>query len=73
MRGAGAQTVLMELSDLTSLSAGESVWIAPWVVHGTLNLSTAPARFQVTGQPGAMTGYFARGTGVSFKRSMLTG
>jgi quercetin dioxygenase-like cupin family protein len=43
-----------------TLSAGESVWIAPWVVHGTLNLSTAPARFQVIGQPGAMTGYFAQ-------------
>jgi quercetin dioxygenase-like cupin family protein len=42
-----------------TLTAGESVWIAPWVVHGTLNLSNAPARFQVVGQPGAMTGYFA--------------
>jgi hypothetical protein len=35
------------------------VWVAPWVVHGTLNLSAAPTRFQVIGQPGAMTGYFA--------------
>jgi quercetin dioxygenase-like cupin family protein len=43
-----------------TLSAGESVWIAPWIVHGTLNLSDAPARFQVIGQPGAMTGYFAQ-------------
>jgi quercetin dioxygenase-like cupin family protein len=43
----------------STLTAGDSVWIAPWVVHGTLNLSTAPTRFQVIGQPGAMTGYFA--------------
>jgi quercetin dioxygenase-like cupin family protein len=43
-----------------TLTAGESVWIGPWVVHGTLNLSNAPARFQVIGQPGAMTGYFAQ-------------
>jgi quercetin dioxygenase-like cupin family protein len=42
-----------------TLSAGDSVWMPPWVVHGTLNLSDAPARFQVIGQPGAMTGYFA--------------
>ncbi len=41
------------------LTAGESVYVPPWTVHGTLNLSDAPARFQVTGQPGAMTGYFA--------------
>lgn len=43
-----------------TLSEGDSVWIAPWVVHGTLNLSDAPARFQVIGQPAAMTGYFAQ-------------
>jgi quercetin dioxygenase-like cupin family protein len=43
----------------STLTAGDSVWVAPWVVHGTLNLSTAPTRFQVIGQPGAMTGYFA--------------
>jgi quercetin dioxygenase-like cupin family protein len=43
----------------TTLTAGESVWIAPWSVHGTLNLSNVPARFQVVGRPGAMTGYFA--------------
>jgi quercetin dioxygenase-like cupin family protein len=42
-----------------TLAAGDSVWIAPWVVHGTLNLSDAPTRFQVIGQPGTMTGYFA--------------
>ena len=42
-----------------TLTAGDTVWVAPWVVHGTLNLSTAPTRFQVIGQPGAMTGYFA--------------
>jgi quercetin dioxygenase-like cupin family protein len=44
----------------STLTAGDSVWIAPWVVHGTLNLSKAPTRFQVIGQPGAMTGYFAQ-------------
>ena len=42
-----------------TLVAGDSTWVAPWVVHGTLNLSSAPTRFQVVGQPGAMTGYFA--------------
>jgi quercetin dioxygenase-like cupin family protein len=42
------------------LTAGQSVFVPPWTVHGTLNLSTAPARFQVVGQPGAMTGYFAQ-------------
>jgi quercetin dioxygenase-like cupin family protein len=40
------------------LTAGDSVFVPPWAVHGTLNLSDAPARFQVIGQPGAMTGYF---------------
>lgn len=43
-----------------TLCAGDSVWMPPWVVHGTLNLSDAPSRFQVIGQPGAMTGYFAQ-------------
>ncbi len=42
------------------LAAGESLFVPPWTVHGTLNLSQAPTRFQVTGQPGAMTGYFAQ-------------
>ncbi len=42
------------------LTAGESLLVPPWTVHGTLNLSQAPARFQVTGQPGAMTGYFVQ-------------
>jgi quercetin dioxygenase-like cupin family protein len=41
------------------LTAGDSVYVPPWTIHGTLNLSGAPARFQVIGQPGAMTGYFA--------------
>lgn len=40
------------------LTEGDSVWVPPWTVHATLNLSDAPARFQVIGQPGAMTGYF---------------
>jgi quercetin dioxygenase-like cupin family protein len=43
-----------------TMAAGESVWVAPWVVHATLNLSAGPTRFQVVGQPGAMTGYFAQ-------------
>jgi quercetin dioxygenase-like cupin family protein len=43
-----------------ALGPGDSAWIGPGVVHGTLNLSSAPARFQVVGQPGAMTGYFAQ-------------
>lgn len=43
-----------------TLGPGDSAWIGPGIVHGTLNLSQAPARFQVIGQPGAMTGYFAQ-------------
>ena len=43
----------------STLGAGDSAWIAPWIVHGTVNLSDAPTRFQVIGQPGAMSGYFA--------------
>jgi len=40
------------------LSAGDAVFVPPYAVHGTLNLSGAPTRFQVVGQPGAMSGYF---------------
>lgn len=40
------------------LLAGDSVFMPPWAVHGTLNLADAPTRFEVVGQPGAMTGYF---------------
>jgi quercetin dioxygenase-like cupin family protein len=40
------------------LAVGDAVFVPPWTVHGTLNLSHAPARFQVVGQPAAMTGYF---------------
>ena len=42
-----------------TLAAGDSVWVPPWTVHGTLNLSAEPTRFQVVGQPGAMSAYFA--------------
>jgi quercetin dioxygenase-like cupin family protein len=42
----------------STLGPGETVFVSPWTVHGTLNLSDAPARFEVVGQPGAMTGYF---------------
>jgi quercetin dioxygenase-like cupin family protein len=42
------------------LGPGDSAWVGSGMVHGTLNLSDAPARFQVVGQPGAMTGYFAQ-------------
>jgi quercetin dioxygenase-like cupin family protein len=42
-----------------TLRAGDSVFVAPWVYHGTLNLSEAPCRFEVVGQPGMMSGYFA--------------
>ncbi len=41
------------------LVAGDAVYVPPWTVHGTLNLSPAPTRFQVVCQPGAITGYFA--------------
>ena len=43
----------------STLGPGETVFVPPFTVHGTLNLSDAPARFEVIGQPGAMTGYFA--------------
>ncbi len=42
----------------STLGPGETVFVPPFAVHGTLNLSGAPARFEVVGQPGAMTGYF---------------
>jgi quercetin dioxygenase-like cupin family protein len=42
----------------SALAAGDTIFVPPWTVHGTLNLSDAPARFEVVGQPGAMTGYF---------------
>lgn len=42
------------------LTVGDSVFVPPWTVHGTLNLSQAPVRFQVVGAPGAMTGYFVQ-------------
>ncbi len=31
------------------------MFVRPWTLHGTLNLSDAPARFQVIGAPSAMT------------------
>jgi quercetin dioxygenase-like cupin family protein len=43
----------------STLTPGDTLFVPPWTVHGTLNLSHAPARFEVVGQPGAMTGYFA--------------
>ena len=42
-----------------TLAAGDTVWVPPWTVHGTLNLSTEPTRFQVVGRPGSMSAYFA--------------
>jgi len=42
-----------------TLTAGESLWVAPWIYHAPLNLSHAPTRFRVTGTPGAVTGYLA--------------
>jgi mannose-6-phosphate isomerase-like protein (cupin superfamily) len=41
------------------LRAGDSIFVAPWVWHGTLNLGTEPCRFEVVGQPAEMSGYFA--------------
>jgi quercetin dioxygenase-like cupin family protein len=43
-----------------ALGPGGSVFIAPWTYHGTLNLSEGPCRFEVVGQPGMMSGYFAQ-------------
>jgi len=42
-----------------TLSVGASVFVAPWVYHGTLNLSGGVCRFEVIGQPAMMSGYFA--------------
>jgi quercetin dioxygenase-like cupin family protein len=42
-----------------TLRAGDSVFVAPWIYHGTLNLSGAPCRFEVVCQPGMMSAYFA--------------
>ncbi len=43
-----------------ALGPGGSVFVAPWTYHGTLNLSEEPCRFEVVGQPGIMSGYFAQ-------------
>ena len=43
-----------------TLDPGDSVFVAPWVYHGTLNLSGRPCRFEVVGQPAMMSGYFAQ-------------
>ncbi len=43
-----------------TLGAGGSVFVAPWIYHGTLNLSDRPCRFEVVGQPAMMSGYFAQ-------------
>jgi quercetin dioxygenase-like cupin family protein len=40
------------------LTPDDTIFVPPWMVHGTLNRSKAPTRFEVVGQPGAMTGYF---------------
>lgn len=42
----------------STLAPGDTIFVPPWTVHGTLNLADAPARFEVVGAPGAMTGYF---------------
>lgn len=42
-----------------ALGPGDSVFIAPWIYHGTVNLSDRPCRFEVVGQPAMMSGYFA--------------
>jgi quercetin dioxygenase-like cupin family protein len=48
-----------EMRPTHTLSAGDSVFVAPWSYHATLNLSEAICRFQVVGQPAMMSGYFA--------------
>jgi quercetin dioxygenase-like cupin family protein len=42
-----------------TLGPGGSVFVAPWIDHGTLNLSDRPCRFEVVGDPAMMSGYFA--------------
>ena len=41
-----------------TLRAGDAVFVAPWVYHGTLNLAAAPCRFEMVGQRGMLPGYF---------------
>lgn len=41
------------------LRAGDTVFVPPWTVHGTLNLSREPTRFDVVSQPAMMSSYFA--------------
>jgi quercetin dioxygenase-like cupin family protein len=41
------------------LTVGDTLWIPPWTVHGTLNLGETLARFAVISRPGAMSGYLA--------------
>lgn len=40
------------------LHPGDGVFVAPGVVHGTLNHSSSPTRFEVVSQPATMTAYF---------------
>jgi quercetin dioxygenase-like cupin family protein len=42
-----------------TLDPGDSVFVAPWIYHGTMNFSDRPCRFEVVGQPAMMSGYFA--------------
>jgi quercetin dioxygenase-like cupin family protein len=43
-----------------ALGAGDSVFVAPWMYHASLDLSDRPCRFEVVGQPAMMSGYFAQ-------------
>jgi quercetin dioxygenase-like cupin family protein len=43
-----------------TLAAGDSLFVAPWSYHATLNLSRTACRFQIVGQPAMMSGYFAQ-------------
>jgi len=42
------------------LRTGDALYVPPWIVHATLNLSRGATRFQVVGQPGLMSAYFAQ-------------
>lgn len=43
-----------------TVGSGGSVFIAPWIYHATLNLSDQLCRFEVSGHPAMMSGYFAQ-------------
>jgi quercetin dioxygenase-like cupin family protein len=48
-----------DIVPVTTLAAGDTLWVGPNRFHSTVNATDRPVRFRVIGQPGRMTGYFA--------------